>query len=314
MNRSALLSTSRKVVPTGIFRGFFAFIEPLAFALAFTLGHFLLLLSLSSLEMRLMAPFALLCLYLTWQLRAVGLICACTALVFLFFFLPSKEPLLALSFALDLFIVYLGLEERKSVQQALHKEQEEEKNRVAQEIKESKEAWEEERRRLFEEIANWEKEAKIRRIEKQTDERRLSWIQEQLTTYEQQKESLIAQAEEGRRAVAQMEAITVPAVGSPPEITPASDKETLHLRGQYAQLRAQFDEKTRILSETRKELFATQGRLLSLERENALQGVEGDMSEITALGQEIGRLVCENEHLEKEILDLEELVLRALDK
>lgn len=80
------------------------------------------------------------------------------------------------------------------------------------------------------------------------------------------------------------------------------------LEGLYKQLRLQFEEKSQVLSSTRKELFETQGRVLLLQREEEERTYEPKGEEDRLLEALIARLVQEIESLEEEIHTLEELV------
>jgi chromosome segregation ATPase len=92
------------------------------------------------------------------------------------------------------------------------------------------------------------------------------------------------------------------------------DEKTLRelnlVKANLSQLRAQFDEKTKTLSETRKELFQTQTKLMAFERESREGVYCPDLSEVHFLQKELNRLEMEKEGLLEEITLLEELISR----
>lgn len=84
--------------------------------------------------------------------------------------------------------------------------------------------------------------------------------------------------------------------------------------GCYKQLRSQFDEKSSILSQTRKELFQTQGKLMALERENILSSPELEAEESLHVGHLITKAAQEMQQLEEEIISLEQFVSHLLSQ
>lgn len=86
------------------------------------------------------------------------------------------------------------------------------------------------------------------------------------------------------------------------------EKKIKQLDGLYKQLRSQFEEKARVLSQTRKDLFHTEGKLMALEHEKALALVDPDQDEACYFEGEIDRMSQEIASLEEEVFALEELI------
>lgn len=76
---------------------------------------------------------------------------------------------------------------------------------------------------------------------------------------------------------------------------------------QHQQLRAQFEEKSAVLDQTRKRLFFNEGYLLAIQKSHELSRQERDQEELILI-EEIGALLNENKALEKEVALLERLV------
>ncbi|MCH9625183.1 MAG: hypothetical protein S4CHLAM123_03530 [Chlamydiales bacterium] len=90
-------------------------------------------------------------------------------------------------------------------------------------------------------------------------------------------------------------------------------KECNRARGLYSQLRIQFEEKSEILSQTRKELFASQERLEILAVQARLDQLEPNrQQEMPFLEQELESLREELQRVEGEVIDLEGLVSHVL--
>lgn len=79
-------------------------------------------------------------------------------------------------------------------------------------------------------------------------------------------------------------------------------------QGLHAQLQSQFQDKADVLSQTRRELFATQGRLEVLEKEALSAGLIPDREEAHVLEQAVTVLSDEITLLEEEIVRLETLI------
>ena len=80
------------------------------------------------------------------------------------------------------------------------------------------------------------------------------------------------------------------------------------------QLRKQFDEKSRILSQTRQDLFATESKLLALKHEQDLLSLSPNREEEKCYETALHALVAEMTSLEEERATLEELVSHALSQ
>lgn len=86
------------------------------------------------------------------------------------------------------------------------------------------------------------------------------------------------------------------------------------LEGMLNQLRKQFDEKSRILSQTRQDLFATESKLLALKHEQDLLSLSPNREEEKCYETALHALVAEMTSLEEERATLEELVSHALSQ
>jgi predicted nucleic acid-binding Zn-ribbon protein len=84
------------------------------------------------------------------------------------------------------------------------------------------------------------------------------------------------------------------------------DKKIRQLEGLYKQLQDQFEEKARVLSQTRKDLFHTEGKLLAFEHEKELSAVTPN-HESAYFEKEFCRLAAEIASLEEEVAALEDL-------
>jgi hypothetical protein len=86
------------------------------------------------------------------------------------------------------------------------------------------------------------------------------------------------------------------------------------LENSLKQLRLQFNEKSENLSQTRKELFATETKLLTFEKEKSLTHFEPAGEEAKALETVIAHLCMEIELLEQEVSQLENLICNGPQK
>lgn len=103
------------------------------------------------------------------------------------------------------------------------------------------------------------------------------------------------------------------------QVKPADPEEMLALQrtiaavtGQYNQLKAQFEEKSRVLSQTRKELFEAEGKIMITQREEQASTIESDLSEVEGLQKDLRKAELEKERLEEQVIQLEELISRIL--
>lgn len=80
-----------------------------------------------------------------------------------------------------------------------------------------------------------------------------------------------------------------------------------HAEGLYGQLRAQFQEKSHILAQTRKELFHAQTKLMTLDLEEKYSQIDPERSALAALEKDSALLCVELEQLEEEVALLEAL-------
>ncbi len=245
---------------------------------------------------------------------------------------------LLLSFALDFYIFFLSLKEMEGIWMQMRQEGEthvnlmHQKERDCEQIRSEKE---EERRQFEERIEELKKEIEQRRIEKAQQEHLFGLVQGEIELLSGQKEEWTSTLREVREErlqsvlkvgelqnvyaaseVAMQErilAIQWNALFNVPQAEKISEESRHALaqtEGKYKQLREQFEEKSQILSQTRKELFAAEGKILKLmieKNEEALEPSEDFQrrleKEVVVLGEEI---LC----LEEEILLLEDLQKR----
>jgi len=98
-----------------------------------------------------------------------------------------------------------------------------------------------------------------------------------------------------------------------PPCSNAQDKRLIELSATHLQLRKQFEEKSTLLNQTRKELFAIEGQLFTLQREKVEQEclLSAECHQLLEYLQQ-----CEEEHhtLEMELQLLEQLVSSLLSQ
>jgi hypothetical protein len=140
--------------------------------------------------------------------------------------------------------------------------------------------------------------------------RHLGHMQEQLYALEDryrqldeqldaQTQSAAQQAEEAHRLMTHLEH----------ELEEAqADKQLIELRASLTQLRQQFEEKSEILHQTRKQLFIVEGELLALQKEQSEQECAEENATLRHVQQ------CEEEctALEQDVLHLHDLVSALL--
>lgn len=94
--------------------------------------------------------------------------------------------------------------------------------------------------------------------------------------------------------------------------TKGAEQKIAQVQGLYSQLKSQFEEKSKILSTTRRELFQLEGKLLAFERESLLKEMgEEDPSEKLLL-EELKVELLENKMLAEDVQQLEELLRLTL--
>lgn|GEM_PF-5041174 len=118
-------------------------------------------------------------------------------------------------------------------------------------------------------------------------------FREQIELFEEQKEGLILDAFEAKKAA------SMHGEGG------AYDPE---LSGLYRQLRKQFVQKREILDQTRIELFTTQTRLYQLEQEKEYSALEDQYAHVRALENDYIALSEDYDRLNQELTSLEELI------
>lgn len=309
------------------------------------LPFFLLLLTvgvalLRNCSLTLFFPFiALISGILSARFRTSGLIGSYLglALTLLYFYrnIPIEMRLwhmgILFSLATTLFLLLLSIEEIEASFQTFSANARTTLTKLHQaelNLVQAKESWKEEREQLEKEIKNLKEEAEQRRIERAQEAKRFELVQSEIELLTSQKEAILNEAREARQPIVQpTESGREELIAAQETILklqqsvkhPTKTKDTnvdldelqraqAQAKGLYTQLRTQFDEKSRILSQVRKELFHTQGKVLNLEKEQALAEMDPDREEQAALEKDVGQLVENMETLEEEITLLEELV------
>ncbi len=93
---------------------------------------------------------------------------------------------------------------------------------------------------------------------------------------------------------------------------PVSQKDR-ELEQSYQQLRKQFEEKSKVLRQTRKELFHVENQLLALQKQTADQALDLNSSE-AALIANLSELEAESEELQTQVDALEEIISELIPK
>ncbi len=193
---------------------------------------------------------------------------------------------------------------------------------------------EEETKSLEQELERWKEEAEQRKIENVKQGQKLKLLEGEVKNYIAQKETLLNESFEARakehEAVLssrethlysksleeRIETLTKQLdeanQAAPPIQDTTAQAKIVQLEGVLKQLRSQFEEKKEILHATRKELFASTGKLLAVEKERLL--TDPDLSEITALHQLVVEAEQENGELHQLIDLLESFIHHLLKK
>lgn len=197
------------------------------------------------------------------------------------------------------------------------------KNKNLEVIQEANEKWEKEKEALEQELQKFKEEAKRRYLEKNEIENQLlSFSQEQealkLTNGKLRSEihALKQEVKKHLELLQEKEKMCIPLViaeEKPQELNPLAIEEwkrkISQIEGQYKQLRMQFEEKSQVLSQTRRELFQTQGKLLALEKENLCKDEQDHFfftHELEHIEDEMQKYIYEIDCLEKIISSLYE--------
>lgn len=299
---------------------------------------FIATLSLSSFCLSPITPYLFLlsisAIVLSIRFRTFGLaiIYGVLLAVLLFFYkdIAPHERLwqmqLLFSIAIETYILLLAVEEVEGLLHTrdIQSEKDSEKIKVFCKEQEGKEQnWEEERARLEEELRRLKEEAEQRKIEKASDEKRICLIESEITMLTAQKEELINEAFAARAASAEFSyrlqeeikkrercAEALPQVVTDEQLK----RDKARAEGLYNQLRIQFEEKSKILSQARKALFQAEGKLTAHEYDNLLREMDPDLSEINGLQTYLNRCVEEKLLMEEEIVSLEALISHFLSR
>lgn len=223
-------------------------------------------------------------LFLCYNYRLIGIGLSCLATISVYFItyheIASELKIwhagLFLAVLVTNFITYLAKEEQNGV---VNKQ-----NEQAQELNEKKTRFEEQISALQEELEKWIEEAKLRKIEKIALEEKITLIQAEIQSFLAQKEAIIADSFEKRSQPANV----------------------LEIIARHEQLKKQFEEKSKILSETRQELFKEQGKVEVLEKK--LQELEYQFSALQAQNE------LQVTQLQEELTALEDLINQLMSK
>lgn len=235
--------------------------------------------------------------------------------------------------AVDYFILLLSLEEIESLLEDLSST----KAAVSQELDTTQESFvllqqqhQEAVESLQETIDRLKEEAELRRIERSRELESLEWIQSEIEMLTSQKDLFISETREAKRLafekLAKIEELEAQRLEDKVHLIAYQEKvlsfqvqnvavknsaeePSPQVESCYKQLRLQFEEKSKVLSQTRRDLFQAEGRLIALEKENALEPecpLANSMQSIFMQADE------EIQHLEEEILSLEGLLSQVL--
>lgn len=255
--------------------------------------------------------FAFLGLILCWRYKALGFVLTLfsSSLLFLFSYgsIEQSERLWQIGFQAALSIAFAIAflssqeeEERVSLEKSLQEKTLDQVRHLNEEVDQQHDAWEKEKALLEADLEKWKEEARQRKIERQNDGQRIALLEQ---TFLQEKQTLLVELEETKKQVQQLQTFPEGAEKSP----------ELVMR-QYHQLKIQFEEKSKILNETRKNLFVAEEKLMAFQKEMEESAIDYDLSEIKKLQDEIEILVKENEELESEVSSLEGLISHILAK
>ncbi len=232
------------------------------------------------------------------QYRTKGLLISYAALIGAYLFKQTSFSLyevgLCVAAATDFLILLLGVDEVKSLLSTLVAESKSYMNQYLvknQELLANEESWSEARQALEEEIAEWKEEAKQRKIDLQMSVEKMELVQSEIEMLTSQKERILQEAYALRK--------TVP-------------ERSTQIEGLYKQLRIQFEEKSRALVQTRKELFQAQTKLQGQEIEQRLAEFDGEREEVNHLEEELAHTLNECAAMEEEINALEALISHIL--
>jgi hypothetical protein len=254
---------------------------------------------------------------------------------------------LLFTYALNLFILLLCVEEVTDCLEEISAQTGEFKKKWTQaelDLLSVQKTAEEREREFRDEIERLKSEAEQRRIERVNDWKKFDLIQSEIELLTSQKDEFVEESqlaqesalknlqalEEQKKAfeseekqlkkeliAAQEALLTLQQL--PVQTTIIADSSKIkqalaQTEGALAQLRIQFAEKSQILSQTRKELFQTEGKLLVLQRELVAKQSDPNREEALLLEKMIMELIDEIEQQEKEITELEALILHVLSQ
>lgn len=191
-----------------------------------------------------------------------------------------------------------ALEQYKSEMQSLKKEKDEKQNQFLEEFNHLKQKIEEAKAQAA------EKESELLSLHNQMTslqaerEAELIYLKQQISTLQAEKESELGMLKEQIRT---LEAEKAQQIVQPSSVQDGENAETIqYWEIQYKQLRSQFDEKSDVLNETRKELFFVENELLTLQKQ------EEDLAHDE--NEEQKNLISHLQNLEVECSDLEDQV------
>ncbi len=143
----------------------------------------------------------------------------------------------------------------------------------------------------------------VRALEKMLDEERKASLKKE--------EMLLQEIASQKREISQLPQLPVDGQDlARQSFLPEAEHEIYH---QYKQLRIQFEEKSEVLNQTRKQLFQTENELLALQREKAEKELE-DAFEYLSWQKTVLELQSEKDAMEMKLACLEDIVTQLEKK
>lgn len=174
------------------------------------------------------------------------------------------------------------------------------------------EAWEQERGALQAELERLKQEAEQRRLEYDMQSQQMQLVSSEIEMLMGQKEQILRAAQQSYQVQQ--------CIQESPQI--ADNEREMELRrdlaraeGLYRQLRMQFEEKSLVLDQTRRQLFRVEGECEQLHLERAEEACNApEHPEMQLMMQELAQLECEIDERADEITALEALISTLLNR